>query len=158
MDGRLLITRFNSAEDLVRIMRHPGVWPWITDDGSPDPDALQIPDGWIERHVYAVCAAGQPVGFALFDPRSAALAEFHGAMLPEWRGPVGLALARMAIARFWQDFGCDKLVAMCPTGNRAAARMNITLGFKREGLLTSAYRRGGRLEDVIVFGMSRGEG
>lgn len=61
----------------------------------------------------------------------------------------------MAIARLWQDTGFDKLVALCPAGNRGAQRVNSAIGFERQGLLTGAYRRGGRLEDLVVYGMSR---
>jgi RimJ/RimL family protein N-acetyltransferase len=156
MDARLSIERFRSSDELVRIMRHPAIWPWITDDGTPEWSAsMQIPETWMERCVYAVCANSEPVGFALFEPRSVALAEFHGALLPDFRGAPGLRLARMAVARFWQDSGADKLVAMCPAGNVTAQRMNALIGFQREGLLTAAYRRNGRLEDLIVFGMNR---
>ncbi len=151
----LTIDRFRSADDLLRIMRHPDVWPWITDDGLRDPNALRIPDAMLSDMIYAVCVDSEPVGFAMFEPRSTALCEFHGALLPEWRGAVGMRLGRMAIRRFWQDFGVDKLVALCPQGNRAGQRMNAALGFAREGLMTRAYRRDGRLEDLIVFGMSR---
>lgn len=156
MSAALSIERFRSVGDLTRIMRHPDVWPWITDDGTPEwTAAMRIPEAWMESCIYAVCVEREPVGFALFEPRSAAMAEFHGALLPGWRGAVGLRLARMAIARFWQDSGADKLVAMCPAMNRAAQRVNAAIGFMREGLLTAAYRRNGRLEDLIVFGMSR---
>lgn len=136
-------------------MRHPDVWPWISDDSCPAPVDFAIPDGWIDQCTYAVCVNGAPVGFAMLEPRSAAMAEFHGALLPEWRGKTGIRLARMAISRLWQDTGFDKLIALCPAGNRGAQRVNVAIGFERQGLLTDAYRRGGRLEDLVVYGMSR---
>lgn len=138
------------------MLRHPQVWPHVSDDGNGPREEFELSgDVVLTWSWYLVLYRDTPAGFASFEPRNAAVAEFHGAVLPEYRGRIGLELARQAMRAYWRDSKRPKLAALCPASNRLAQRINAALGFQREGLLTKAHLHHGRLEDVIVYGMTR---
>lgn len=141
---------------LSAIVRHPKVWPFVSDDGSGAREDFELSSEIVLAWSwYLVSYRGTPAGFASFEPRNAAVAEFHGAILPEFRGKVGFDLAHASMAAHWRSTKRPKVVAYCPASNRLAQRINVALGFQREGELTDAYLRNGRLENVIVYGMTR---
>ena len=141
---------------LSAILRHPQVWPDVADDGSGEREQFELCGDAVLSWIWLLVRyRGMPAGFAAFEPRTAALAEFHGGVLPEFRGQIGFELARAAMRAYWQQATRPKLAAFCPVSNRGAQRVNAAMGFRREGVLTDAYLRRGKLENVIVYGMTR---
>jgi ribosomal-protein-alanine N-acetyltransferase len=121
--------------------------------------------GWIERAMdqsrdrkWAILLDGgsQPVGFvALFGlerdtgPELAVLVGDPDA----WGKGVAREAERQACVHAFQDHGAHRIHAEIPATNRAAQKVVTHLGFRREGVMRRAIRRGDEAVDNEVWGL-----
>jgi RimJ/RimL family protein N-acetyltransferase len=121
--------------------------------------------GWIDRAIdtsrdrkWAILLDGhqEPVGFvALFGlerdtgPELAVLVGDPAA----WGQGVAREAERQACIHAFGDYGAHRIHAEIPATNTAAQKVVTHLGFRREGVMRKAIRRGGEAVDSEVWGL-----
>jgi RimJ/RimL family protein N-acetyltransferase len=121
--------------------------------------------GWVERAMdrghdrkwaILVDGANEPVGFvALFGlereigPELAVLVGEPDA----WGKGVAREAERQACVHAFEEHGAHRIHAEIPATNRAAQKVVTHLGFKREGVMRGAIRRGDEAVDNEVWGL-----
>jgi ribosomal-protein-alanine N-acetyltransferase len=121
--------------------------------------------GWVERAMdrgrdrkwaILVDGANEPVGFvALFGlereigPELAVLVGDPDA----WGKGVAREAERQACVHAFEEHGAHRIHAEIPATNRAAQKVVTHLGFKREGVMRGAIRRGDEAVDNEVWGL-----
>ena len=121
--------------------------------------------GWIERAIdqsrdrkWAILLdrGSEPVGFvALFGlerdtgPELAVLVGDPDA----WGKGVAREAERQACVHAFEDHGAHRIHAEIPATNRAAQKVVTHLGFKREGVMRRAIRRGDEAVDNEIWGL-----
>ncbi len=129
---------------------------------SFSPDAAR---GWVERAMqterdrkWAITLEGSDlaVGFvALFGldrdtgPELAVLVGDPGA----WGRGVAREAERQACVEAFRELGAHRIHAEIPASNVAAQKVVTFLGFRREGLMRAAIRRGDELIDNQIWGL-----
>src|SRR6185436_16519789 len=150
----------------------PAVHRWFNDPdvtadlvGSRDSFSEEDARGWIERAMdtsrdrkWAIVLDGgsEAVGFvALFGleretgPELAVLVGDPAA----WGKGVARGEERQACVHAFQEQGGNRIHAEIPATNRAAQKVVTHLGFKREGVMRRAIRRGDESVDNEVWGL-----
>jgi RimJ/RimL family protein N-acetyltransferase len=149
---------------------------WFNDEtvtadlvGSRDGFDLEAASGWVERAMdtagdrkWAITIDGSDdaVGFvALFGlgrdvgPELAVLVGEPAA----WGKGVAREAERQACVHAFTDLGAHRVHAEIPATNEAAQKVVTHLGFKREGVMRGAIRRGDEVVDNEVWGLLREE-
>jgi [ribosomal protein S5]-alanine N-acetyltransferase len=150
----------------------PAVHRWFNDPrvtadlvGSRESFSEEDARGWIERAIdtsrdrkWAIVLDGhpEPVGFvALFGleretgPELAVLVGNPAA----WGRGVAREAERQACIHAFEDHGVHRIHAEIPATNRAAQKVVTHLGFRREGVMRRAIRRGDETVDNEVWGL-----
>jgi RimJ/RimL family protein N-acetyltransferase len=145
---------------------------WFNDDrvtadlvGSRDSFTLEAASGWVERAMdtsedrkWAITIDGSDdaVGFvALFGlsrqlgPELAVLVGDPGA----WGKGVAREAERQACNRAFSEHGAHRIHAEIPATNGAAQKVVTYLGFRQEGVMKAAIRRGDDRIDNQVWGL-----
>jgi RimJ/RimL family protein N-acetyltransferase len=141
--------------------------PRVTADlvGSRDAFTEEDARGWVERAMdsrsdrkWAILLDGgaEPVGFvALFGleretgPELAVLVGDPEA----WGKGVAREAERQACLQAFDDYGTHRIHAEIPATNEAAQKVVTHLGFRREGVMRKAIRRGDEAIDNEVWGL-----
>lgn len=139
----------------------------VTEDlvGSRDSFSLEDAARWVERAIdttrdrkWAITLgdADQAVGFvALFGldrelgPELAVLVGDPGA----WGRGVAREAERLACIEAFRTYGAHRVHAEIPATNAAAQKVVTFLGFRREGVMRRAIRRGSEAVDNEVWGL-----
>ncbi len=145
---------------------------WFSDErvtadlvGSRDSFSEEDAAGWVERAMdtsrdrkWAILLDGapEPMGFvALFGldrqtgPELAVLVGEPAA----WGRGVAREAERQACIHGFNELGAHRIHAEIPATNRAAQKVVTFLGFRREGVMRSAIRRGDETIDNEVWGL-----
>ena len=81
--------------------------------------------------------------------------EGHSFVLPDRRGRKGIKDAQKAIQWLFDNTECVKVFGFTPENNVAANRFNALIGMKREGLNTNSDMVDGKLQNRILWGISK---
>lgn len=150
--------RFERATDPIeikKIVAHPDVYPFVTDDFSPAPRNYWPP---LSSVIYWLVAyqAGEVVGAFLFLPINAINFDFHAAVFPWARGTKWSRLAGAgALDWMWQNTKCLRVTASCPSFNLRALGWFKALGFKEFGVNHASFQKFEVLHDLIMLGVSK---
>jgi RimJ/RimL family protein N-acetyltransferase len=121
--------------------------------------------GWVERAMdrgrdrkwaILVDGANEPVGFvALFGLEREIGPELAVLVGDPDAGGKGVAreAERQACVHAFEEHGAHRIHAEIPATNRAAQKVVTHLGFKREGVMRGAIRRGDEAVDNEVWGL-----
>jgi hypothetical protein len=139
-----VIWRTEDREFIRSIVTHPRVWARVASDGL-NPDEYEPV---IHPRVHYLTDGR---GFFSWKPLSTVCYEGHIAHL----GSDAEAFANQACEWMFAN-GAKKLAILCPSYNWHAKSMALRVGFRCEGLLTSAVEWRGRLHDLTLMGMSYG--
>ena len=155
-----------------RLADAPAVHRWFNDErvtadlvGSRDSFSDEDAAGWVERAIdtsrdrkWAITIDGsdEAVGFvALFGlardlgPELAVLVGEPSA----WGKGVAREAERQACVHAFERFGAHRVHAEIPATNRAAQKVVTFLGFRQEGTMRKAIRRGDEVIDNQVWGL-----
>ena len=134
------------------IMRHPKIYPHISDDFCPtreDFDSTQAVRS--EANYFLLVEDGAGVFF--LHPHSRVLYEVHTCLKPECWGRVEIAKAG---ARWmFEHTNCEKIMTWVPVYNRIARRFALKAGMVEEGYLDLSYMRNGSLQGMHLLGLSK---
>ena len=152
----ITIRQSTDAERIRAVLTHPRIYPHVTDDGSPAPDAYAPPLGdgihWLEP-----LRDGVPMGFFLYVALNSIEFEVHTAILPEHRGIPALEAARAGLRWMVDNTPCRKVITRVPRPNRLAYRFARHVGLTDEGLDRASILKGGVLHDQLVLGITEDE-
>lgn len=152
--------RLKSGDEdrLASVLCHPEVFPHLHDDnGAKTPADLDLAELLADRDIFFLMPA--PGTLVIAEWLFSATYELHQAAVPESRGATMLAAGREAVAWLFANApGCRKLVGFTPAYNRAAIVMARRVGFQVEGRIRNCFLKGGALHDVVVLGLSPGQG
>lgn len=147
--------------DLIRrILTHPRIWPYISDDGSPPVEQYQPVQHSAVWYVIVrdVRDDGEDLlGLWVFTPENYVCWEVHTALLPAAWGPKGQLAARMLPAWIWENTHCRRIVTNVPSTNRLALHFAYKAGMKIFGVNRSSFMKNGVLCDQICLGISAAE-
>lgn len=138
--------RTEDVDFLVSIFTHPRIWPWVSEDGQRPEDYKPL----IHPKVHYLRFADR--GVVAFRQMGSVLFEGHVAMLPGVRSDEFL---KAAIAWMWSKTPAQKLYCQIAADNRQAIWYAMRGGFLREGRISRAFLRNGKLHDLIVLGVSK---
>lgn len=131
---------------------HPKIARWMFEDGA---DVAAYEPVLSERVWYVVAMDGRaPIGLFVFEPRTSVKYAVHVAIAPE-QWPRGVEAFREVIQWAWEQIGMERIAGEIPADNAHALRLAKRAGFEIVGKEHGAYRRGGKLVDVRIVGLSR---
>ena len=131
---------------VVAVTTHPRNWRWMVEDGIdaatyvPPPNRIYLAHG--DQGYIAVERVGQYTW------------AFHIAMLPKARGVK--EFAEEVMNALVLIFSARKFICLTPADNVAARLLIRRVGAQEEGRMTKVYYRNGKMNDVIVYGVTCG--
>jgi RimJ/RimL family protein N-acetyltransferase len=147
------LERTTDATLVRKILTHPSIFPWVTDDSTVvlDEEPDKIPD-----LVWCVVAREDTdvLGLVTFIPQNAVCWDVHLAFLPcAWGAKAKEAIDR-AFRFIAQQTTCRRLVGSVPVYNRLAIAAAKRAGMQQFGINEQSFLKDGRLWDQAVLGMN----
>lgn len=145
--------------DLVRrVLTHPRIYPFISDDFSPPADEYRPVENEAVWYVAArdrlAVVQAQLLALWMFVPLNGICWDVHTAVLPCAWGEVGLEAARQLPAWMWANTPCRRIVTTVPTCNRLALHFAVRAGMRIWGYNEASYLKNGLLYDQVCLGIS----
>jgi len=150
----------------------PAVHRWFNDErvtadlvGRRDEFTEEDASGWVERAMdtsrdrkWAITLDGsaQAVGFVALFGLARDVGPELAVMIGDptaWGKGLAREAERQACIRAFEDHGAHRIHAEIPASNRAAQKVVTFLGFRREGVMRRAIRRGDEAIDNEVWGL-----
>ena len=144
----MFISRTRDKKTILKVLKHPKVWPWISDDCSPENYTPLLQ----ENVIYLT--EESKMGIIRIDPMNGICGSVHISTRPELWGKT-VEFAEAARAWTFKHTRYVKLVAMVPSYNRLALRLIKKLGFECEGTIKKSLLKNWELHDVILFGLNK---
>jgi len=139
-----------------RILSDESVYPLASEDGTAPQDRYRCGDQYLASDRCYVLMPREDIVFIGF-PRYSVQYEVHISMLPSARGRPGVKAAKKAIEYMWKRSTALKLVGFVPEYNKAAIKFGHLVGFKTEGTLSKSFRKYGKMHDMIILGINKGD-
>jgi len=136
-----------SYDFVVAVTTHPRNWRWIVEDGVDQ--ATYAPP--LANRIYL---AHGDQGYIAVERVGHYTWAFHIAMLPKAKGVK--EFAEEVMNALVLIFGARKFISLTPADNKAALRLVRSVGGIEEGRLTKTYFRNGKMNDVIIYGVTCG--
>jgi RimJ/RimL family protein N-acetyltransferase len=140
--------------DLIsKAIRHPRIWPSISDDGSPSPEEFVpiIDDSIIYLGFFD---SDQFLGLFMLHPHNAACWEVHTCMLPIAWGRASLFAAE-CIEWVFNHTACLRLITNVPKDNSLARRLALSVGMREFGINPKSFLKNGIALDQYMLGISK---
>lgn len=135
-------------------MRHPRIYPHISDDACPSADQFKVVLndsllylGVFEGHNF--------LGLFLAHPHNHVTYEVHTCLLPEAWGGHAVQAGRAVIRWLWDCTPCHRVVTSVPEGNLLALRLAKAVGMTEYGVNPRSLMRAGVLLDQTLLGVSK---
>jgi len=154
----IIFERSHDYELIRRILTHPRIYPFISDDGSPPADQYQPVEH--EAMWYVIVRdtheSGVPdlLGCWVFAPENSICWEVHTALLPCAWGERGQIAASMLPAWVWSNTPCRRIITNVPSNNRLALHFAMRAGMTIYGTNERSFLKNGQLLDQICLGIS----
>lgn len=132
------------AGRIAKVMRHPAIWPYVSDDNTPQDWQPEIHPA----RVYLM--PDDDSACFVFSQHSGCLAEGHFCVLPEHRHKSD-ELAEQAMQWLRDNTDTRALVGFINAANKAARNYVKRLGFHEGARLPNAALRGGNHMDVVIY-------
>jgi len=148
---------FEPTKDYARlraVATHDKLWNHLSDDFAPPKDEWRPSENEALLYVQAWDGA-EELGFFMLAPHSPVLYEIHTALLPCAWGERAAEAARGIVDWLWANTSCLRLITSVPASNRLALRFAKAAGMAAYGVNPASYMKRGKLEDLILLGLSR---
>lgn len=133
----------------------PRIWPWIGDDYAGDPETFEPNDD--PRIVYLpVWERESLVGLFTFLPQSMICWEGHIILLPR-RETRGHVILRGALEWMFENTPARRITGAIPAYNRLTVQLVKRAGMTQYGVNPQSFQKNGKLEDQVLFGLSKEE-
>lgn len=132
------------------ILFDPSILPWICEFHSElDKDTFKV------DHAYLYLLAedeDEVCGLAKMRPLSSACWELHSAILPAYRGNPSHYFNSLAVDLL-EHTAAEKVITWIPEDNKRAKLAAEAAGFKQEGFIPKAWRKGEDIIGLYLFGV-----
>jgi hypothetical protein len=137
-----------------QIVTAPHVWSSLSDDYDGDPKDYEAK---VHPQVVYVLAkdADKTLGLLIFSVHSRICWEVTIAVTTEGRGRA-LEIAKAGIPWVFSK-GCLRIIGRVLKSNRLALKLNKAAGFRVYGVNKGCVMRNGKLEDLVLFGISESD-
>ena len=142
-----------SAVDYV--LKHPEVYPWISDDGSPSAEEFTSSTMISNPEVFVLMPSDGVV--FILHPWNSITLEVHTNIVPERRGREAISETMKAMSWIFENTGCLKIVTHVPSFNRQAKLFALKCKMKQEGVNRQSFLKDGILYDQDILGITRKE-
>lgn len=95
-------------------------------------------------------------GVLSFDPHNSILYECHVYLLPSARGK-SVAICKEVMAWIFKETPAERIFVNVPRCNELALRLAKKTGLKECGINPNSFMKNGKLHDVVMLGISKGE-
>jgi len=137
-------------ELISKILNHPKVYKWITDDCSPKVY-------WPVIHPSIIYLTDETQSAVVrIDPMNGICCQVHFALLPEAWGR-GLEIVKEAISWGFKTTRYMKIVAIIPDYNRPIIKIVKECGFTKEGTLKKSFLKNWKMRNQIIYGLTKNE-
>jgi RimJ/RimL family protein N-acetyltransferase len=150
-----VIARPITDEELISsTIRHPRIWPSISDDGCPPPNEFrhQVSDAMIYLGMFS---DDEFHGFFMLHRHNAICWEVHTCLLPSAWGKLSAILAGECIEWIFSETECRRLITNVPAGNILAKRLALSVGMTEFGRNPRSFLKNGEAIDQIMLGISK---
>ena len=144
-----MITVRVSNEDTEKIVRHPEMYNYLGDDGSPAREDFIISDVWTNLVAYI---DDQPAAFMNVGQVNHVTSDIHFGVHPDYRKH-SKDLGRALLNWVWKNTNNMKLVAQ--THADVVTKFALSMGFEIEGVNTASFMKNGQLLDQTYLGVKR---
>ncbi len=145
-----MIKQCADTDVLSKIINHPKVKHWLTDNNSSkDHEPVVHPS-----IIYLVDDLNR--GMVRVDPVNRSTCSVHIATTPEMWGSAR-KFAQDAVSWIFKNTLYVKIMALIPDYNKCAVKLVEDVGASKEGLLTRSFYKNWVFHDQIIFGLSKGE-
>lgn len=152
-NNRIIRLTIGSLEFVQKTMTHPEVYPWISDDGAPDPQEFSAKGLLADTSNYFLLP--NDGSLFIFRPFSYKVYMMHTCVLPNYRGSTAFKAGRMACNWMFENAGIIKIVGCVATNNPQADVFARRIGFKKEGCWTNSFIKDGKAYDLNLFGKEK---
>ncbi len=147
--------------DIIRaVYSDESVWPYITDDGTPDINTVDFIEPLKNQAIYFLIVEDNntPAAVFLFHPWNTVTYEMHSAVMPKYRGEGSIEAARLAgMWMFSNVVMCMKLVTHIAVNNLPAIVLARKGGMHKEGINRKSFLKNGKLIDQYIYGICKEE-
>ena len=150
--------RITDPQIVADIICHKEVYPFVSDDGSPDPDNFAnrfVPATVSNDQVY--CLMPNKTALFVYMPINAATWEVHTCVLKKGRGLAAMKAARASIRYMFTKTPCKKIMSHVPEYQRHVLLFALKNGLKKEGVNRKSYLKDGKLYDQTLVGITKEE-
>jgi len=138
------------------VLTDDSVWPFITEDNTPDEARDSIAELYLGNQQVHVVNPAPGVVFLLL-PFNATTGIVHTAIIESARGRGAIDSTKMAIEWAFKNTAYRKIITVVPAFNRRALLFALKAGMKKEGCITRSFSKYGQLHDQFILGLSREE-
>lgn len=143
--------------DLVkRIVTHPRIYKRIVEDHGPKPEDWQAPQHDAILYMLALDPNLKLLGLFMFHPITSVCLEVHTCLYPGKQATAYQAFREM-ISWIWENTTYERVIGSVPAYNQPACEMAKQAGFRAHGRNVRAFRKFGKLHDLVLLGVSRPE-
>jgi hypothetical protein len=138
-----------------RIITDPDVYFWLRDDFDPRPEDYQASDSPLIQY-FVIRNDGAPVGLFLFGCSNTICWDMTVCMLVDGYGLIDQAIGEL-LKLVLDRIQLQRVTSRTLKTNWIANVLNRKMGMTPMGVNTKCVQRNGKLEDHILWGISRPE-
>ena len=146
-----MISRTHDIALIKSILTDPRVYGAMADDFAPPADQYEP----LEHPEMIYLAVDGDKGIFALLPHSRIMLEVHTCLLPDLWGARALEAAAALLAWVWENTICERLITAVAHHNRLAFRFAQKAGLEIYGRNPMAFKKNGKLEDIVMLGISR---
>lgn len=136
------------------VITHPKIWPHAVDDFACSPEQWEPTQSELVWYVLVKDGA-EVLGLFMLVQENAICWKVHTCLLPTAWGQRAKLAAREGVQWVWTNTPCLRLVTDVPEYNTLALRFAHMGGMTQFGVNLKSYMKSGRLQDVILLGISK---
>lgn len=152
----MIVERSFDAERITKIIAHPKVYPWVSDDGSPKAEDYSPHFNPAVFYLAVKDDAGD-IGVFTYVKQNLITYEVHTCVLPERIGQSAKKAAVASLQWMFKNSPAKKVITQVPSNNIKALAFAKRCGLKEEGVNRSSFMKGGTIYDQYILGIVEAE-
>jgi len=149
----ITVERCFDSELLTKIIANKGIYPYVSDDGSPKREDFKAIVG--DPLVWLLIKYNEaPAGAFLLHPHNLSLWEVHTNVLPEYRDH-SLEACKACWEWLTTNTPCSTLMTYVPKPNKPARRLAHAFGMSDLGYLPKCWLKNGEYQDLYLMGVTK---
>lgn len=153
----MIIVRSFDYELIRQIMINPAIYPYISDDGTPEPWLFKPIESSQFYYLLVLDNDNIVLGLFLVHPHNIAMYEIHTCLLPHCRGKMADEAGKLVLEWIFENTPCQKVMTHVPEYNRSALKYAERAGMQIEGVNRLSFQKLGQLHDQVLLGITRVE-